>query len=79
MKIYSDKTEKVQQKQKVQLKETNQKVLVKEGQLKRYQDRAKQYKQNRTYQNNERKFYQQVEGEWAKTYQLPDAKGQKIF
>ena len=41
-----------------QLKEINQKVLAKEGRLKRYRQRAKQYRENWTFQNNERKFYQ---------------------
>ena len=46
MKIYSNETEKVQQKRQVQLEETNQKIMVKEGRLKRYRDRTKPYKQN---------------------------------
>ena len=37
------------------------KILTKEERLKRYQDRVKQHKQNRTSQNNGRKFYQQIE------------------
>ena len=41
----------------VQHKEINQKVLAKEGRLKRYRQRVKQYKQNRTFQNDERKFF----------------------
>ena len=45
----------------IQLEEINQKVLAKEGRLKRYRQRVKQYKQNRTFQNNERKFYQHME------------------
>ena len=45
--------------QMIQLKEINQKVEAKEGRLKRYQERIKQYRQNRTFQNNERNFYQQ--------------------
>ena len=48
--------------QKSQFEETNQKVLAKEERLKRYRDRTKQYRQNRTFQNNKRKFYQQVRG-----------------
>ena len=42
----------------VQLEEINQKVQAKEGRLKRYRPRIKQYRQNRTFKNNERKFYQ---------------------
>ena len=51
----------------------NQKVLTKEGRLKRYRQRVKQYRQDRTFQNNERKFYQQLGGHDT-TYQQPDAK-----
>ena len=46
----------------VQLEEINQKVLAKEGRLKIYRQRVKQYRQNRTFQNHERKFYQQLGG-----------------
>ena len=51
-----------------------QNILIKEGRLKRYQDKIKQYKQNSTVENNKRKFYQQVEGECTKTNQRLDAK-----
>ena len=59
--------------------EIHQKVLAKEGRLKRCRQRVKQYRQNRTFQNNERKFYQQLGGSDTKTYQQPDIKdfGQK--
>ena len=53
----------------VQLEEINQKILAKEGRLKRYRQRVKQYRQNRTFQNNERKLYQQLRGSDTKTYQ----------
>ena len=64
-KKYLDKTEKAWQlelkkkkkkKKKKMLEETNQKILAKEGRLKRYQDKTKQYRQNRTFQNNEKIF-----------------------
>ena len=80
MKIYSEDAEKAPRlERKTQAKETNQKVLAKEGRLKRFLDRTKQYKQNMTFQNNERKFNQQIEKEWAKTYEQPDAKEAKMF
>ena len=63
----------------VQLGEINQKVLAKEGRLKRYRQRVKQYRQNRTFQNNERKFYQQLGGSDTKTYQQPDIKETERF
>ena len=42
------------EKLEIQLEEIYQKVLTKDGRLNIYQ----QYRQNRTFQNNERKFYQ---------------------
>ena len=58
----------------IQLKEINQKVLAKEWRLKKYRQRVKQNRQNRTFQNNGRKFYQQLGGDYNKKYQQPDAK-----
>ena len=63
----------------VQLEEINQKILAKEGRLKRCRQRVKQYRQDRTFQNNERKFYQQLGGRNTKTYQQPDAKETERF
>ena len=45
-----------------------------QGRMKRYRQRVKQYRKNRTFQNNERKFYQQLGGSNTKTYQQPDIK-----
>ena len=68
VRLCSDKQKKARRfEQNILLEETNQKVLAKEGRLKKYQGRTKQYRQNKTFQNNERKLYQQVGGEWAKT------------
>ena len=58
----------------VQLEKIHQKVLANEGRLKRYRQRVKQYRQNRTFQINERKFYQQLGGDRNKTHQQPNAK-----
>ena len=63
----------------VQLEEISLKLLAKEGILKRYRQRVKQYRKNRTFQNNERKFYQQLGGSDTKTYQQPDAKETEQF
>ena len=46
------------EKEKAKPNEINHKVLKKEGRLKRYRQSVKQLRQNRTFQNNERKFYQ---------------------
>ena len=68
-----------QEKLTIQLEEIYQKVLAKEGRLKRYRQRVKQYRQNRTFQNNERKFYQQLGGDDNKTYQQPNGKETERF
>ena len=54
--IRNRKEKTTQEKLTIQLEEINQKVLANEGRLKRYRQRVKQYRQNRTFQNNERKF-----------------------
>ena len=54
--------------QTIQLEEINQKVEAKEGRLERFQNWVKQYRQNRTFQINKEKFYQQLAGECMKTY-----------
>ena len=68
-----------QEKLTVQLEEIHQKVLAKEGRLKRYRQRVEQYRQNRTFQNNERKFYQQLGGDDKQTHQQPNAKETERF
>ena len=47
--------------------------------VKRYRHMIKQNRQSKTFQNNERKFYQQVLEECRKTYQKLDAKETKQF
>ena len=75
-----DKKEKAtQEKITIQHEEINQKALVKEGRLKRYWQRVKQYRQNRTFQNNKRKFDQQLGGNDMKIYQQPDARETEWF
>ena len=54
-------------------------MLAREGRLKRYRQRVKQYRQNRTFQNNERKFYPQLGGSDTKTNQQPDANETERF
>ena len=40
---------------------------------------VKQYRQNRTFQNNERKFHEQLGGQDTKTYQQPDTRETERF
>ena len=64
----------------VQLEMINQKILTKEKRLKRYRDWVKQFKEDRIFQNNEKKkFYQKVGEECTRTNQQPDAKETKQF
>ena len=63
----------------MKIEEINQNVLEKEGRFERYRERAKQYRQKRTFQNNESKFYQQTGGKDTKTYQQPDARETEQF
>ena len=78
-KISGKKEQATWEKITVQLEAINQKVMAKEGILKRYRQRVKQYRQNRTFQNNERKFYQQVGGSDLKTYQQSNIKETERF
>ena len=53
--------------------------MAKEGRWKIYQQRVKQCRQNSTFQNNERKFYQQLSGDDTNTYQQPDVRETERF
>ena len=46
----------------IQLEEINQKILAKEVRLKRYRQKVKQYRQSRTFQNNEKNSVNNWEG-----------------
>ena len=54
--------------------EIKKQVIVKEGRFKIYRQRVKPYRQNRIFQNNERKFYQKVGGNGTKNFQQRDAR-----
>ena len=73
------KREAAQFKQKIEHGLMHQNVLTKEGTLKRFCDRVKQYRQKRIFQNNKRKFYQQEGRECTNTYQQPDEKKQNLL
>ena len=47
--------------------------------VKKYRQRIKQYRQRKIFQNNVRKFYQELGGYGNKTYQQPDAKETERF
>ena len=48
----------------VQLEEINQKVLAKEGRLKRYRQRVKHYRQNRTFPKQRKEILSTIGREW---------------
>ena len=56
-----------------------QNILSKEGRFKRYRDRVKQCKQNRTFRYNNRKFYPTIWWRMLEDKQQPDAKEQNNF
>ena len=69
LKKFTDETGKTrQQEHRKELEETNRKILAKEGRLKRYWDKTKQFRQNRASQNKE-KILPTLTREWAKPYQ----------
>ena len=72
--IGREKRHTTQFKQTRQVEEKNQKVLAKEGILKKYQYWIKQDKRI-----NEIKSYHQVSGEYMKTYPQSDGKRSKIW
>ena len=63
----------------IRQEQINQKILAKEGRLKRYWHRVKLYRKNRFFQNNKRKFFQCVDGDFSKTKLQPEEKETKQF
>ena len=57
-----------------QQEEINQNILVKKERLNRLWERFKQYKNNSTFENNGRKFYQQIGRECSMTNEHSEAK-----
>ena len=62
-----------------QIEVINQKVLGEKGRLKTHRDGTKQYRQKRTFQINERKFYLKFREGNVKTMQQQDARKAKLF
>ena len=75
MKIYSNEEEKARRLQcAIQHEENSQKVLAKEGWLKRYRDKTKNYKQTTTFWKQRKKIIPTCRGKWTMTYHRPDTK-----
>ena len=62
------------------LETIRQRMIAKEGKLKRCRNRINQYNQNRTFQNNEGRFYQQLNGQiGGREPEKPNAEEAKQF
>ena len=60
--------------------EIKQRIAAKTAKIKRYSDRISQYQQNRTFQNNQKRFYQNVDcGEKQKESQAPQSEQARDF
>ena len=59
--------------------ELKQRVTAKTIQIKRYTDRIKQYRQNRMFQDNQRRFYDELDKEGTQSKTIPDAEESKKF
>ena len=59
--------------------ELKQRVTAKAAQIKRYTDRIKQYRQNRMFQDNQRRFYDEIDREGTQSNIIPDAEESKKF
>ena len=59
--------------------ELKQRVTAKAAQIKRYNDRIKQYRQNRMFQDNQRRFYDEIDKGGTTSNVIPDAEESKKF
>ena len=60
--------------------EIKQRIAAKTAKIERYSDRISQYQQNRTFQNNQKRFYQNVDcGEKQKESQAPQSEQARDF
>ena len=56
----------------VVLEELKQRILAKTGKIKRYQSRIEQYRQNRMFQCNQKRFFEMLENEERGNSVVPD-------
>ena len=57
----------------VVIEELKQRLVAKRAKVKRYEQRLKQYSQNRLFSTDQKKLYQQLNGEFRKERVIPDA------
>ena len=61
------------------MKELKQRALAKKAKMKRYEQRIKQYKQNRMFNVDQKKFCQELDVKSRKEKIVPDAEDSKTF
>lgn len=87
LKINQVTKESLQRKYKIKQKglslvreEIKQRIVATTGKIKRFANRIKQFQQNRLFQNNQRRFYQEVNSEGQhQTNEVPEANDAKLF
>ena len=61
------------------VEELKQRVIAKSAKIKRYEGRINQYQQNRMYSNNQKMFFERLEGKERSNDMIPDATETKTF
>ena len=61
------------------IKKLKQKLLAKSAKIKRYQQRITQYRQNRMFETDQKKVYEELSGEFNSESVIPDAEENKSF
>ena len=59
--------------------EIKQRISATSSKIKRYSNRIRQYQQNRQFVNNQRRFFQEVDGQGQQNSDVPDANEAKLF
>ena len=61
------------------LEELKQRLTATAAKIKRYEDRVKQYQQNRLFENNQKRFYEEIQSKTRKYEEIPDREETKAF
>ena len=61
------------------LEELKQRLTATAAKIKRYEDRVKQYQQNRLFKNNQKRFYEEIQSKTRKNEEIPDRRNQVIL
>ena len=63
----------------VVFEELKQRVLAKKSKISRFEQRIKQYRQNRMFQTDQKRFYQEINGDTSSESLVPDAEESRKF